>query len=55
MTAALLAGCLSFSECQCLQKNADVNFIVRMKEKHVKEANAKPSTQDNKQSFHALR
>ena len=26
-----------------------------MKEKHVKEANAKPSTQDNEGSFHALR
>ena len=55
LTSALLADCLSCSECLCPQKNADVNFIVSMKEKHVKETNAKSSTLDNEGSFHTLR
>ena len=55
LTSALLADCLSCSECLCPQKNADVSFILRMKEKHVKETNAKSSTLDNEGSFHALR
>lgn len=54
MTSALLAGCLPISECQHPQKNADDSFIVRMKERHIKETSAKTNTKGDEKIVHSM-